>query len=45
MEIDGSSDRSNVRANTSNNVDGERFFIAACQIDTILVDTLFDGWV
>ena len=37
MEMDGSSD--------SNNVDGERFFIAACQIDTMLMDTLFDGWV
>lgn len=45
MEMDSSSDSSNGRANTSNNVDGERLFIAACQIDTILVDTLFDGWV
>jgi hypothetical protein len=45
MEMDGSSDSSNGRANTSNNVDGERFFIVACQIATMLVDMLFDGWV
>jgi hypothetical protein len=40
MEMNGSSDSSNGRANTSNNVDGERFLIAACQINTML-----DGWV
>jgi hypothetical protein len=45
IEMDGSSDGSNGRANTSYNVDEERCFIVACKIDTMLVDTMFDGWV
>jgi len=30
-------------ANASKKVDGKRSFIAASQVDTMLVDTLFDG--
>jgi hypothetical protein len=43
--MNGSSDSSSGRANTSKNVDGKRFFIAACRIATMLVEMLFDGWL
>jgi hypothetical protein len=43
MEMHDSRDNFIARANASNKVDGKRSFIAASQVDTMLVDTLFDG--